>query len=80
MCERAVLCSGAIGLRNAYFGEGEGPIFLDDAPCTLENHTNIVECFTSSDIEIGLHNCQHSEDASVVCPYDCEYTFSGASL
>jgi deleted-in-malignant-brain-tumors protein 1 len=62
---------GSVALSNAYFGEGTGPVFLDDAACTLENHTSLIECFTSGDTEIGQHNCLHSEDASVICPY-CE--------
>ena len=64
--------SGSVALSNAYFGEGTGPIFLDDAACNIENHTSLIECFTSSDRDIGLHNCLHSEDASVICSYDCE--------
>ena len=67
--------SGSVALNNAYFGEGTGPIFLDDAACNLENHTSLIECFTSSDRDIGLHNCLHSEDASVICSYNCECTF-----
>ena len=58
--------TGAIALGGAFFGTGTGPIFLDDAECLPENHTLLQECFESA--TIGQHNCDHSEDASVICP------------
>jgi deleted-in-malignant-brain-tumors protein 1 len=61
--------AGAIALGRAYFGTGTGPIFLDDTQCLPENHTSIVECFKSDDAAtVGAHNCDHSEDVSVICP------------
>ncbi|XP_041031975.1 neurotrypsin isoform X2 [Carcharodon carcharias] len=49
----------------AYFGEGHGPIHLDNVRCT--GHENSLdECGTSS---LGIHNCWHSEDAGVICDY-----------
>ena len=59
---------GAIALGGAFYGEGTGPIYLDDTECT-SNHTNLLECFESVNAaNIGEHNCQHSEDVSVICP------------
>ena len=61
--------AGAISLSRAYFGRGTGPIFLDDTNCLPENHTSLVECFESADsTTVGEHNCDHSEDVSVICP------------
>lgn len=61
--------TGAIALGGGFYGEGKGPIFLDDAECLPENHTMLQECFESANAAtIGQHNCIHSEDVSVVCP------------
>ena len=59
--------AGAVALSNAFYGEGTGPIFLDDTDCDPSNHTNLLECFVGGTI-IGRHNCLHSEDVSVICP------------
>ncbi len=56
----------SVGLQRAYFGEGSGPIFLDDTDCSPLNHSNIVECFDVA-TSVGAHNCDHSEDAGVIC-------------
>ena len=47
----------------ASFGQGRGPIFLDNVNCNgtelqLRNCTNRG---------VGVHNCSHMEDAGVVC-------------
>ncbi len=47
----------------ASFGEGSGPIFLDDVECTgQEDH--LLECYH---LPLNRSNCGHYEDASVVC-------------
>ncbi|XP_043535013.1 neurotrypsin isoform X1 [Chiloscyllium plagiosum] len=49
----------------AYFGEGHGPIHLDNVRCT--GHENSLdECGTPG---FGIHNCWHGEDAGVICDY-----------
>ncbi|XP_015277861.1 PREDICTED: deleted in malignant brain tumors 1 protein-like [Gekko japonicus] len=49
--------------HSARFGEGSGPIWLDDVNCTgLEE--SLKDCKGQS---MGEHNCNHLEDASVVC-------------
>ena len=47
----------------AAFGQGAGPITLDNVAC-LGIEASIAECQHSQYLQ---HNCQHSEDASVVC-------------
>ena len=48
---------------NARFGQGTLRILLDDVSCT-GSETSLASCSHSG---IGVHNCGHSEDASVVC-------------
>ncbi|XP_053891794.1 neurotrypsin-like isoform X2 [Malaclemys terrapin pileata] len=58
--------SGAAKARTmAYFGEGHGPIHLDNVECSGTERT-LGEC-VKPDNEI--HNCWHSEDAGVICDY-----------
>ncbi|XP_072138968.1 neurotrypsin isoform X2 [Mobula birostris] len=50
----------------AYFGEGHGPIHLDNVKCT-GHERSLDECDT---LGFGVHNCWHSEDAGVICDYE----------
>ena len=56
--ERAIF---ALGL--AFFGEGSGPIYYDDVACN-GTETHLADCPHSG---IGFGNCNHSEDAGVLC-------------
>nr|XP_014339543.1 PREDICTED: deleted in malignant brain tumors 1 protein-like [Latimeria chalumnae] len=47
----------------AVFGEGRGPVWLDDMQCR-GNESLLWECPL---VEWGRHNCKHREDAGVVC-------------
>ncbi|KFP43217.1 Neurotrypsin, partial [Chlamydotis macqueenii] len=47
----------------AYFGEGKGPIHVDNVKCT-GNERSLADCIKQ---DIGKHNCRHSEDAGVIC-------------
>ncbi|KAM9699733.1 neurotrypsin [Dama dama] len=49
----------------AYFGEGEGPIHMDNVKCT-GNERSLADCVKQ---DIGDHNCRHNEDAGVICDY-----------
>ena len=48
---------------NAFFGEGNGNIWMDDVQCT-SNDTCLGNCTFNG---FSNHNCQHSEDVSVTC-------------
>ncbi|XP_071504514.1 scavenger receptor cysteine-rich domain-containing protein DMBT1-like [Diadema antillarum] len=55
---------GALGYSCcAEYGEGSGPILLDDVQCTPYDY-DLGTCQHSG---IGVHNCGHSEDVGVEC-------------
>jgi hypothetical protein len=56
---------GAIGVGNAQFGEGSGPIFLDEVRC-LGFESRLIECPANP---VGNHDCSHMEDAGVQCEF-----------
>ncbi|XP_022110198.1 deleted in malignant brain tumors 1 protein-like [Acanthaster planci] len=53
--------SSAVFVRS--FGPGSGPIFLDEVSCSADDQT-LAECDHQG---LGIHNCNHDEDAGVVC-------------
>ena len=48
---------------NARFGEGLGPIWLDDVACR-GTEVSLRSCRHNG---VGNHNCEHHEDAGVIC-------------
>ena len=61
-------CVVATAFRYPRFGQGEGPIHLDNVQCTGEEES-LLDCRHRG---IGIHSCGHYEDASVLC-YNSEY-------
>ena len=52
-----------VALGRAYFGSGSGAIYLDSVVCNGSEGA-LQQCTASP---IGVHNCDHSEDAGVRC-------------
>lgn len=59
---------GAVAKSSAFFGQGSGPILLDDLNC-LGQETNILQCDAKG---WGRNNCGHDEDVGVICG-SCKY-------
>ena len=49
--------------QDAHYGQGTGSILLDDVHC-LGDESSLFSC---SHRGVGIHNCDHSQDASVRC-------------
>ncbi|KAM6033160.1 scavenger receptor cysteine-rich domain-containing protein DMBT1-like isoform 2-T2 [Chlamydotis macqueenii] len=61
---RQLDCGVAVAApRRAHFGQGQGPIWLDDVHCT-GTEAALSECRAKG---WGLHGCEHTEDAGLVC-------------
>uniref|UniRef100_A0A1X7USZ0 SRCR domain-containing protein n=1 Tax=Amphimedon queenslandica TaxID=400682 RepID=A0A1X7USZ0_AMPQE len=56
---------GAYYHSNAYYGQGNGSIILDDVRCDGTEASLILQCSHSN---LLSHNCGHHEDVGVVCP------------
>ena len=61
-----LLSAGAIPLYQPYdpLTAGTGQIWLDNVNCNLTAN-RLIECARSN--AIGVHNCNHREDAGVRC-------------
>ena len=55
--------AGAVALSRAAFGQGSGRIWLDNVGC-MGSEIRLIDCPANV---IGVHNCDHSEDAGVRC-------------
>lgn len=62
-------CADATAYQRAFFGQGTGPILLDELRC-VGTEGNLLNCPRN---ELAVHDCSHSEDASVECQVECKY-------
>lgn len=56
-----MLVLDAVARTNAFYGQGSGPINIDDPAC-VGNESRLLDCPFSL-----IHNCVHSEDAGADC-------------
>ena len=62
-CRELGYPDAASALQSAHFGVGSGQIWLDDVSCA-GSEDSIENCPHNG---WGSHNCNHNEDAGVVC-------------
>uniref|UniRef100_A0A3Q0R7H3 SRCR domain-containing protein n=1 Tax=Amphilophus citrinellus TaxID=61819 RepID=A0A3Q0R7H3_AMPCI len=55
--------------QSAHFGEGSGPIWLDDVSCS-GSERSLTECQHRGFV---THDCTHSKDAGVICSSEKHY-------
>ncbi|NWY32788.1 SRB4D protein, partial [Pheucticus melanocephalus] len=63
VCQQLGCGEPLAALDTAHFGPGSGRIFLDDVQCRGDE-PSLQMCQHSG---WGVHNCEHVEDASVIC-------------
>ena len=54
--------TGAVAYTYAYFGQGTGPILLDDVACS-GSESRLINCRYDS----NTYDCRHYKDAGVRC-------------
>ena len=63
VCNQLGFLGAMEAVSRAGFGQGSGPIQLDNVQC-VGNENSLADCPANP---IGIHNCGHSEDAGVRC-------------
>ncbi|XP_036433503.1 deleted in malignant brain tumors 1 protein-like [Colossoma macropomum] len=73
---RELGCGDAVdALSRAHFGPGSGLIWMDEVDCSESEYT-FKNCISS---DWGEHNCNHSEDAGVICSGNSVRLVNGSS-
>ena len=63
VCRQLGFGEAMAAMTSGAFGQGEGKIWMDDLKCTGVE-SSLKECRHRG---WGMHNCDHSEDAGVMC-------------
>jgi len=71
-------CGNALAVKyKAFFGRGHDQVWLDDIECT-GHEKSLAECPHRG---FGEHDCDHSEDAGVICSGNkCFTLFEGKNV
>ena len=64
-----------MALHGLYTPDGSGEIWLDNVDC-IGNETQLMMCTAQPN---GIHNCDHGEDAGILCLINCEYIIAIAT-
>lgn len=63
VCRQLGCGDALVAPGGAFFGEGTGPIWLDNVRC-WGNESALLQCPAAP---LGITDCHHREDASVIC-------------
>jgi len=61
-----VFVKGHLPVKGAVFGEGSGRILLDDLMCN-GSESALTDCQRRQNLQLFESNCDHGEDAGVMC-------------
>lgn len=75
-CRMLGFKSASAFTKRASFGEGTGIVWLDNVQCQ-GMESSLLLC---SHLGLAVHNCEHNEDAGVVCSSEFDMTIVSSSL